>query len=112
MNCERIREQIPEVLAGRLDKAAREKLEEHLEGCAGCRAEVAELNAVWRGLETLKAESDGAPQAAAKARPLSRGVEPWRELVCQRRPRDAAVRVAQGARQEVQPEEREYLAIE
>ena len=35
MNCERIREQIPEVLAGRLDKAAREQLVEHLEGCAG-----------------------------------------------------------------------------
>jgi anti-sigma factor ChrR (cupin superfamily) len=68
MNCERIREQIPEVLAGRLDKAAREKLVEHLEGCAGCRTEVAELNAVWRGLETLKAESDDAPQTAAKAR--------------------------------------------
>ena len=73
MNCERIREQIPECLAGHLDNAAREKLVEHLEGCAGCRAEVAELNAVWRGLETLKAESEkaesaAAPQAAAKAR--------------------------------------------
>ena len=68
MNCERIREQIPEVLAGRLDKSAREKLVEHLEGCAGCRAEVAELNVVWRGMENLKAESYDAPQAAAKAR--------------------------------------------
>ena len=68
MNCERIREQIPEVLAGRLDKSAREKLVEHLEGCAGCHAEVAELNVVWRGMENLKAESDDAPQAAAKAR--------------------------------------------
>ncbi|MCU1233553.1 MAG: anti-ECFsigma factor, ChrR [Candidatus Solibacter sp.] len=68
MSCERIREQIPEVLAGRLDKAAREQLVEHLEGCAGCRAEVAELNAVWRGMENLKAEPDDAPQSAAKAR--------------------------------------------
>jgi anti-sigma factor ChrR (cupin superfamily) len=68
MNCERIREQIPEVLAGRLDKAAREQLVEHLEGCAGCRAEVAELNAVWRGMESLKSESDEAPKATAKAR--------------------------------------------
>ena len=31
------------MLAGRLDKAAREELVEHLEGCAGCRTEVAEL---------------------------------------------------------------------
>jgi hypothetical protein len=54
MNCEKIREQIPECLAGRLDKAARENLVEHLETCAACRTEVAELNAVWRALESLK----------------------------------------------------------
>jgi HEAT repeats/Putative zinc-finger len=68
MNCERIREQIPEALAGRLDKAAREALVEHLEGCAGCRTEVAELNAVWRGLETVKAGMEAAPDAGAKVR--------------------------------------------
>ena len=68
MNCERIREQIPEVLAGRLDKAAREALVEHLEGCAGCRTEVAELNAVWRGLETVKNGMDAAPDTGAKVR--------------------------------------------
>ncbi len=38
MNCERIREQIPECLAGQLDAAARERLIEHLETCAACRA--------------------------------------------------------------------------
>ena len=69
MNCERIREQIPEALAGRLDRAAREALVEHLEGCAGCRTEVAELNAVWRGLETVKSGmDDAAPDAGAKVR--------------------------------------------
>ena len=68
MNCERIREQIPEALAGRLDKTAREALVEHLEGCAGCRTEVAELNAVWRGLETVKAGMDATPDAGAKLR--------------------------------------------
>ena len=55
MNCEKIREQIPECLAGQLDKAAREILVEHLETCASCRTEVAELNAVWRALESMKA---------------------------------------------------------
>ena len=65
MNCERIREQIPECLAGRLDKAAREKLVEHLETCAACRTEVAELNAVWRALESLK---PAAAEPAMKAR--------------------------------------------
>ena len=68
MNCEKIRERIPECLAGRLDKAAREIVVEHLETCAGCRAEVAELNAVWRGMETLKPANAPAPDAAAKTR--------------------------------------------
>jgi hypothetical protein len=70
MNCEKIREQIPECLAGRLDKAAREKLVEHLETCAACRTEVAELNAVWRALGTLESESLNpvAAEPAMKAR--------------------------------------------
>ena len=68
MNCERMREQIPEALAGRLDKAAREALVEHLESCPGCRTEVAELNAVWRGLEPLKTGMDAPPDAGAKVR--------------------------------------------
>ncbi|HUI53557.1 MAG TPA: HEAT repeat domain-containing protein [Bryobacteraceae bacterium] len=53
MNCERMREQIPELLAGRLDSAAREDFIGHLETCSGCRGEVAELGAVWRGLESI-----------------------------------------------------------
>jgi hypothetical protein len=65
MNCEKIREQIPECLAGHLDKAARENLVEHLETCAACRTEVAELNAVWRALESLKPV---AAEPAMKAR--------------------------------------------
>ena len=68
MSCEKIREQIPELLAGRLDKAARERLVEHLETCAGCRTEVAELNAVWRGMESLKLDAESVPQGVAKAR--------------------------------------------
>ena len=53
MNCDRIREQLPECLAGKLDKAAREIVIEHLETCSGCRAELAQLGIVWRGLESL-----------------------------------------------------------
>jgi HEAT repeats/Putative zinc-finger len=68
MTCERIREQIPECLAGRLDKNAREKLVEHLESCAGCRAEVAELNVVWRAMESLQSPKEESPNPAAKAR--------------------------------------------
>jgi hypothetical protein len=43
-------------------------LAEHLEGCPACRTEVAELNAVWRGLETVKTGTDAAPDAGAKVR--------------------------------------------
>ncbi|HWC95520.1 MAG TPA: HEAT repeat domain-containing protein [Candidatus Sulfopaludibacter sp.] len=53
MNCERIKEQIPECLAGRLEKVEREKVIEHLETCSGCRNELAELGVVWRGMEAL-----------------------------------------------------------
>ena len=65
MNCDRIREQIPECLAGRLEKAAREQLIEHLETCSGCRNELAELGIVWRGLEAMSAPD---PDRALRAR--------------------------------------------
>jgi hypothetical protein len=61
MNCENIREQLPECLAGRLADKARERLIEHLETCSGCRAELAHLGIVWRGLEALKLEAEPAP---------------------------------------------------
>jgi hypothetical protein len=53
MMCERVREQMPECLAGKLDKAERERVIEHLEICSGCRNELAELGIVWRGLESM-----------------------------------------------------------
>jgi hypothetical protein len=65
MSCDRIREQIPEVLAGRLDAAAREKLIDHLDSCSACRAEVADLGVVWRGLETMP-EPEPSPQMRAR----------------------------------------------
>jgi hypothetical protein len=55
MTCERIREQLPECLAGKLEKSAREGVIEHLETCPGCRNELAELGIVWRGLEAMTA---------------------------------------------------------
>jgi hypothetical protein len=53
MNCDRIREQLPECLAGLLDKAEREQVIEHLEGCSACRAELADLGTIWRGMEAM-----------------------------------------------------------
>ena len=54
MICDRIKEQIPECLAGRLDPAARERVIDHLDTCSACRADLAELGVVWRGLETMQ----------------------------------------------------------
>ena len=67
MICERCREQIPEVLAGRLDKAARDRVIEHMETCSSCRAEMAELGVVWRGMEALAAPA-AEPQPALRER--------------------------------------------
>lgn len=67
MICERCREQIPECLAGKLDKAAREKVIEHMETCSACRAELAELGVVWRGLEALAVPA-AEPQPGARDR--------------------------------------------
>jgi hypothetical protein len=61
MICERVKEQIPECLAGRLEKAEREKVIEHLETCAGCRNELAELGVVWRSLEALAIPAEPEP---------------------------------------------------
>jgi len=66
MNCENIRQQLPECLAGRLGESARERLIEHLEGCSLCRGELAHLGIVWRGMEALKLEAE--PDLAMKER--------------------------------------------
>jgi hypothetical protein len=54
MICDRIREQLPEFLAGRLEGAAREKVIDHLDTCSACRGEAAEMGVVWRGLEAMQ----------------------------------------------------------
>jgi hypothetical protein len=65
MICDRMREQIPECLAGRLDATQREKLIDHLDSCSACRAEVAELGVVWRGFESM---SEPEPSPAMRTR--------------------------------------------
>jgi hypothetical protein len=59
MICDRMREQIPEFLEGRLEGAAREKMVDHLDTCSACRAEVAQLGEVWRGLEAMSEPEPG-----------------------------------------------------
>ena len=65
MTCDRVREQLPLCLAGRLDPATRQKLVDHLETCSACRADMAELGAVWRGMESMQ-EPEPSPGMRAR----------------------------------------------
>jgi Putative zinc-finger len=60
MSCEQIRLEIPEFLADRLKSEARTRVIQHLGECPACRRVVAELGAVWRGLETMN-EAEPSP---------------------------------------------------
>src|ERR1035438_9459410 len=67
MSCDKFREQIPECLAGRLDAAVREKLIAHVDTCAVCRSDLAEIGVVWRGLASLPVE-EPAPRSSRRVR--------------------------------------------
>ncbi len=47
MKCREIHEQIHEALDGRLDVAARRKLDAHLESCAACQEKAENLKGMW-----------------------------------------------------------------
>ena len=68
MSCERYQGQIPECLACRLAPDAREELIAHLEVCSACRADMARIGAVWRGLDALPAAE---PDPAMRSRSLA-----------------------------------------
>jgi hypothetical protein len=61
MNCENVREQLPDFLAGDAGAAAREDIQAHLSGCAGC-SQVVEM---WAKLGALPDEQ---PSEALRAR--------------------------------------------
>ncbi len=68
MNCERIREQIPEALAGRLERPRVKRLVEHLEGCSRLPGGGGGVECGVEGMEALKSAKETAPDPAAKAR--------------------------------------------
>ncbi|MFO1498647.1 MAG: zf-HC2 domain-containing protein [Verrucomicrobiota bacterium] len=53
MNCERVKELLPDALAETLDERTKGELEAHLSGCTSCRDEVTNLQSVWAKLATL-----------------------------------------------------------
>ena len=53
MMCAAAKEWMVSAWAGDLDRPTESKLREHLEGCAGCRLEMAELSGLWERLGDL-----------------------------------------------------------
>lgn len=62
MECERVREEFVERLTGSLDAERSTAIDDHLAGCAGCRAETDRMRELWNELGTLKVS---APSGAA-----------------------------------------------
>lgn len=61
MDCEEVRERLPDFLAGEIDRTARAAVEAHLAGCAECSGAVE----MWAKLEALPDEQ---PSPASRAR--------------------------------------------
>ena len=53
MECERVREEFVERLTGRLDPSRARELDDHIAGCAACRAETDRLREMWQELGAL-----------------------------------------------------------
>ena len=54
MDCERVREEFVERLTGSLDPNRSRAIDEHIAGCAACRAETDRMRELWTELGTLK----------------------------------------------------------
>lgn len=57
MECERVREEFVDRLTGNLDSARSMSIDEHIAGCAACRAETERMRELWTELGTLRAPS-------------------------------------------------------
>jgi anti-sigma factor RsiW len=71
-----------EYLDGRAKPAERRAVEEHLAGCAGCRARADEFRTLWGALDDLPAISpspafDASLRARIAAEPVRRGLWGW-----------------------------------
>ena len=54
MECDRVREEFVERLTGTLDPERSNAIDEHLAGCAACRAETDRMCEMWNELGTLR----------------------------------------------------------
>ena len=59
MECERVREDFIEQLTGTLDRQRSRAIDEHIAGCAACRAETSRMRELWTELGTLRVPASG-----------------------------------------------------
>ena len=65
MNCDDVREQLPDYWTGAMDEAGRSAMQAHFLSCAACRAESETLGAIWKKLGAIPEEK---PSRALRAR--------------------------------------------
>jgi anti-sigma factor RsiW len=80
--CSGMENKLVEYLDGRAKLAERRAVEEHLAGCAGCRARADEFRTLWGALDDLPAIApspafDASLRARIAAEPVRRGIWGW-----------------------------------
>jgi len=59
MNCDEVRDQLPDYWTGALDEGAKSQMQAHLGACSLCRAEAETLGAIWKKLGAIPEERPG-----------------------------------------------------
>ncbi len=59
MNCDEVRDQLPDYWTGVMDEAGKAGMQAHFAACPACRAEAETLGAIWKKLGTIPEERPG-----------------------------------------------------
>ncbi len=59
MNCDEVRDQLPDYWTGAIEESAKAKLQAHFATCPACRAEAETLSAIWKKLGAIPEERPG-----------------------------------------------------
>jgi len=59
MNCDEVRDQLPDYWTGALEESAKARMQAHFASCPACRAEAETLSAIWKKLGAIPEERPG-----------------------------------------------------
>jgi hypothetical protein len=59
MNCDEVRDQLPDYWTSALDEGAKSRMQAHFASCPACRAEAETLSAIWKKLGAIPEERPG-----------------------------------------------------